>query len=80
VDLCKAALADLLELGGALALLNDPESLWRFSEDCRIPTRMTFGKHKGKLISEVDAGYVAWYRKQPDQDPYLLEAFRRVRR
>lgn len=80
VDLCKALLADLLELGGALALLDDPAALWRFSEDCRIPTRMSFGKHKGKLIAEVDAGYMAWYRKQADCDPYLLEAFRRVNR
>lgn len=80
VDLCKAMLADLLELAGALDLLHSPEALWRFSEDCRVPTRMTFGKHRGKLIAEVDAGYIAWYRKQPDPDPYLLEAFRRVRR
>ena len=80
VGLCKEALGNLLEVAGRLELLNDPEGLWRFSEECRIPTRMTFGKHKGKLISEVDAGYMAWYRKQPDTDPYLLEAFRRVNR
>lgn len=80
VDLCKELLGNLLELGGCLKLLEDPEALWRFSEDCRIPTKMTFGKYRGKAINEVDAGYIAWYRKQPDQDPYLLEAFRRVRR
>lgn len=80
VDLCKEALENLLELGGVLNLLADPEALWRFSEDCRIPTVMSFGKHKGKKIAEVDAGYMAWYRKQQDCDPYLLEAFRRVNR
>jgi uncharacterized protein (DUF3820 family) len=36
---------------------------------------MTFGKHKGKPIAEVDKGWVAWYRKQDDTDPYLLMAF-----
>lgn len=51
------------------------EQLHAFSEHCRIPTVMTFGKYKGSKISEVDKGYVAWYRKQPDPDPYLLMAF-----
>ena len=51
------------------------EALWKASEAARIPTKMTFGKHKGKLISQVDKGWVKWYRQQPDTDPYLLLAF-----
>jgi hypothetical protein len=37
---------------------------------------MSFGKHKGKPIREVDAGWVAWYRRQEDTDEYLLKAFK----
>ena len=48
------------------------------SELARIPRVMSFGKHKGKLIEEVDKGYANWYLKQPDTDPYLLIAFRRT--
>lgn len=51
------------------------EDLWKASESARIPTHMTFGKHKGKKISEVDAGWVKWYRAQAETDPYLLLAF-----
>jgi exodeoxyribonuclease X len=51
--------------------------LYAASEDARIPRIMTFGKHKGKPIHEVDRGYMNWYAKQPEPDPYLIEAFRR---
>lgn len=51
--------------------------LWEASEDARVPTKMTFGKFAGQPISAVDRGYSNWYRRQPDPDPYLLEAFRR---
>ncbi len=54
------------------------EEVWAFSERARIPTHMTFGKYKGSLIKDVDKGYVSWYRKQPDPDPYLLIAFTRA--
>lgn len=52
------------------------EALWRASEDARIPKIITFGKHKGKPIHQVDAGWVAWYRRQEDTDEYLLKAFK----
>lgn len=55
---------------------NIPE-LWIMSEDARIPRKMTFGKFKGEPVSAVDRGYANWYRKQPDTDPYVLEAFKR---
>lgn len=54
------------------------EELWAVSQEARIPKVMTFGKHKGKPISEVDRGYVSWYKRQPDPDPYLLQAFKRA--
>lgn len=52
--------------------------LWEASEDARIPRKMTFGKFAGQPISAVDRGYSNWYRRQPDPDPYLLEAFKRA--
>jgi exodeoxyribonuclease X len=52
------------------------EDLFAWSEHCKIPTKMGFGKHKGKPISEVDYGYVKWYRSQPDPDRYYLKAFK----
>jgi len=58
--------------------ITDIESLYAFSEHARIPTVMSFGKHKGEPVSDVPYGYIKWYRSQSDTDPYLLEAFRRV--
>lgn len=54
------------------------EQVWRLSEDCRIPKRITFGKHAGELIENVPYSYVKWYRGTDNQDPYLVEAFRRA--
>lgn len=51
------------------------ESLWKFSEEARIPKIMTFGKHKGKTIAEVDNSYAAWYARQENPDGYLIKAF-----
>jgi len=70
--------AELLQTIMTVAKITDLDALYQFSEDARIPKTMTFGKHKGKKIAEVDRGYSNWYRKQPDTDPYLLEAFRRA--
>lgn len=54
------------------------DRIWMFSEDCRIPRIMTFGKHKGLPIGKVPLSYIKWYTGTPDQDPYLVEAFRRA--
>ena len=52
----------------------DIEELWKFSEHCRVPTVMPFGKHKGELIKDVPLSYKQWLRNQPDVDEYLLKA------
>ena len=52
----------------------DIEELWKFSERCRVPTVMPFGKHKGELIKEIPSSYKQWLRNQPDVDEYLLKA------
>jgi exodeoxyribonuclease X len=72
IDFCE----DLLQVIMQVAKVRDLETLWELSEEARIPKKMTFGKHAGKLVSEVDRGYANWYRGQPDADPYLIAAFR----
>ncbi|WP_368356259.1 DUF3820 family protein [Acidithiobacillus montserratensis] len=55
------------------------DELWHFSEDCRIPTHMPFGKHRGVPIPDLPADYVAWARRNlPDMDPYLRTALNRA--
>jgi exodeoxyribonuclease X len=51
--------------------------VWAFSEDCRIPRTMTFGKFKDQPVAAVDRGWANWYYRQADTDPYLIEALRR---
>ena len=50
------------------------EELWQFSEIARIPTVMTFGKHKGTAIKDVPSSYKHWLLGQSDVDPYLRQA------
>ncbi len=53
------------------------EQLWIISEDARIPTVLSFGKHKGKPIGDVPGEYKRWLLSQPDIDPYLAIALKR---
>lgn len=57
--------------------LRDPEKLWQFSEECRIPDIIAFGKHKGTHIKDLPYGYVQWMRRQPDMDEYVMKAVKR---
>jgi len=50
--------------------------LFLMSEQARIPKKMPFGKHKGTLIKDLPADYIAWYQKQADADPYILKAMK----
>lgn len=74
VQLCQYVLARIC----AVHKITDPEALWKLSEHARIPTVMTFGKYKDQPISAVDRGYASWYNRQPDIDPYVIEAFKRA--
>ncbi len=85
-----AAIADIyfteLVLGSLIDLANsqgheisDVESLYEFSEIARVPTHLSFGKHKGEAIADLathsdGAGYLKWLLKQDTVDPYLAEA------
>lgn len=57
--------------GHGLKTLDD---LWQFSEMARIPTTITFGKHKGSRLEDLPADYVKWLLRQDDIDPYLRKA------
>ena len=75
-----AAIADIyfteLVLGSLIDLANsqiheisDIASLYEFSEMARIPTHLSFGKHKGEAIADLathsdGAGYLKWLLKQ----------------
>lgn len=54
--------------------IKDMQSLYLFSEQARIPTHITFGKHKGAAIKDIPSDYVSWLLKQSDLDPYLKKA------
>ena len=55
--------------------IDSMEALWEASENARLPTHMTFGKHKGLPLSEVPKDYVRWLLDQTNVDPYLRQAF-----
>lgn len=55
--------------------LNSWESLWAYSEQCRVPRVMPFGKHKGVPLAELPKDYVSWALKNlKDMDSYLRGA------
>jgi len=80
IQLCRRLLiAILTELKSRNIEVDSFETLWKISERARIPKVMTFGKHKGLPIAEVPMGWVTWYLKQEDTDPYLVKAFAEAR-
>lgn len=59
----------------------DWEQLWMLSEQARVPTIWTFGKHKDKRIDDPDRdvrSYAEWFIKQKDVDPYLMIALKKA--
>lgn len=65
---CKAILGHIIKKAGPFETF---EALWQYSERCRVPTVMGFGKHKGLAIANVPQDYKRWLLNQPDVDPYL---------
>lgn len=61
--------------------LEDLPALYEFSEQCRMPRVIPFGKWKDHTPAEVldmDPGYVDWLHRQDWVDPYLIRAFAEV--
>lgn len=51
--------------------ITDFEQLFAVATEARIPTVMSFGKHKGEAIADLPSNYVDWLLKQDNIDPYL---------
>lgn len=80
-QLVLSSLIDLANTQGHT--ITDVASLYAFSELARIPTHLSFGKHKGKAIAELaadseGASYLQWLLKQDTVDPYLAEACKKA--
>jgi exodeoxyribonuclease X len=87
---CKEAHSALADVHMCLTLLNalvaelksrsipasNVEEIWQASEIARIPTIMTFGKHKGTAIKDIPSDYKRWLLGQSDIDPYLIKALK----
>lgn len=66
----------LLEYICDMMKITSMEQLYLASEEARIPTAFTFGKHKDKTIAEVrrtDSGYLRWIVANHD-NAYLVQA------
>ncbi len=50
------------------------EDLYTASEAARIPSHMTFGKHKGVPIADIPRDYKTWLLNQDNVDTYLRKA------
>lgn len=70
---CRVILQHVIAKAGPFATF---EELWQASERMRIPTHMSFGKHKGSTIAALPLDYRQWMLRQPDMDVYLLKAVR----
>lgn len=74
---CAIVLRFLLEVAMDAGHATDTwEEVHALSEKARIPTVMPYGKHKGTPINQVPNDYKAWLLRQPDVDPYLVQALR----
>lgn len=79
VDFCYKILVTMLLNRAPEQSLMDPERLWAFSEECRLPKVMPFGKHKGLAIEKLPGDYVSWMLRQPDMDEYVIKAVKKSR-
>lgn len=73
VEICRVILEHIIHKLGEIP---DWAALWAASEIARVPKVMTFGKHKGMAIADIPRDYKGWLLKQPDVDPYLVQALR----
>lgn len=79
VYFCQEILNRMLKEKRPELLQASDEDLWAFSEDCRLPRVITFGKHKGTAVIDLPRDYVSWMLRQPDMDPYVIAAVKKFR-
>ena len=54
--------------------ISSMDDLYTASEAARIPSHMTFGKHKGMPIGDIPRDYKTWLLNQDNVDAYLRKA------
>jgi len=79
VYFCEFILQRMLNAHRPELTVAPTEELWAFSEDCRLPRIISFGKYKGTPINKLPSDYVAWMHRQPDMDPYVIAALKKFR-
>lgn len=67
----------LMHLQRELQVSNIQE-LYNISEQARIPTIISFGKHKGLNLKDLPKDYVDWLLGQSDLDIYLRKALEQL--
>lgn len=70
VENCAFILEKIIEKLSVTTL----DELWKISEKARIPSHMTFGKHKGIAIVDIPKDYKTWLLNQDNVDSYLRKA------
>ncbi len=77
VRACRMIYERILFTIAGVSNTSDLDEVWRFSEECRVPQVMPFGKHKDLPMSQVPPDYRRWYANctNPPPDPYILKAF-----
>lgn len=80
LKLLKVLLTEIAKRPSEFPVLNSIEDLWDFSEECKVPKVLTFGKYKGQPYTALDYGYIQWWLTKSDTKPdeYQLEALRRA--
>ncbi len=58
--------------------INDLNSLALAAEAIQIPTKMTFGKHKGEAIADLPKSYIDYLLGRNDLDRHLRKALEQV--
>ncbi|QHF03291.1 3'-5' exonuclease [Pseudomonas asturiensis] len=73
---CRLLLSKILDaLAAKLGRpVEDWEELWSLSEEARVPTVISFGKHNGSLIANLPSDYKRWLLNQADLDPFVRKA------
>lgn len=70
-----SCVGELVQRGICCDTLQD---IWQASEIARVPTIMSFGKHKGMAVKDVPRDYMRWYLGQAETDEYMRKAFLQV--
>lgn len=72
VHITKSLLSKIIKLKEFSSI----EDLYKFSEFCRVPTHLHFGKYNGYLLADVPIDYIYWMLKNMQLDAYMTSALK----